>query len=594
MQSDYAPIDPHENLFVVSRKRFVPVYNPGPDGTRELSLYCGAQEITFDEPDLFLWAEKLIEHDSFLAGSATTWSKEPLEWPRVQELLGNLLEAGVLARSPPKAAPQIGLSAEHVAFVAAEEARAAPSAARFWNPDTPSIMQDIAGRTLELGYIEAVVPVHRIAHIALDREGRHVGEINAFPEKLRVKVPTEWRTCGYAGSRHRAAMNLSALKSMLSHWQPMLAATLLLRSQFLERYPQLADGRFKLGDLHLLSSAALALPGVLMMRGEKPVANGDLDPVVSTLFRAVDGVRMVSARMLELPQFPLADDRRVTPRDITDAAERFDQYRSERGVCAGPQSMIDDLLATLINGKPVAASRPLGSWAGEIPRAIDYALHGRLVYAAVFTLWVRMGLAYSQIHDALLPQKPRGRLGKLRAAMERDFELLLPGRYHAADQRAWSENHYRRMFAEAQRGIRGRTSILDLQQLLDTSGILGGDAPGALREVFVAAEEPFAAEANAPLLREISGYVLEYLRFERATLGLVTRLQRDIDDLLDRPHPIAPLLGSQLAIYHLLLKGTSGALPYLLDTVQEILGISIDDEPSFTTVAYGGRSFSLQ
>jgi hypothetical protein len=285
MQRDDAPVDPHENLFVVGRKRFVPVYNPGPDGTRELSLYCGPQEITFDEPELFPWAEKLIQQDSFLASSATTWSSEPLEWPRVQELLGNLLEAGVLTRSPPVAAPQLALSAAQLAFLDAEEKRPAPSAPSFWIPNTPAVMREVTGRELEQGYLEAVVPVHRLAHIALDREGRHVGEVNAFPEALRLKIPTERKTCTYAGTRHRddLPMNMTALRSLLAQWRPVLRTGLALREEFLSRYPQTPPRRWKLGDLQFLCSAALALPAFLLLRGPKPVPNGELDPVLSSL-----------------------------------------------------------------------------------------------------------------------------------------------------------------------------------------------------------------------------------------------------------------------------------------------------------------------
>src|SRR3954453_21407399 len=123
-QRDQAPVDPHENLFVVSRKRFVPVYNPNPDGTRELVLYVGLREISFDEPELFPWAEKLIEQDSFMAGSATTWAAEPLEWPRVQGLLEGLLEAGILARSPARTSiAQVALSPRHLEFVESEKTR---------------------------------------------------------------------------------------------------------------------------------------------------------------------------------------------------------------------------------------------------------------------------------------------------------------------------------------------------------------------------------------------------------------------------------------------------------------------------------------
>lgn len=594
MQRDDAPVDPQENLFVVSRNRFVPVYNPGSDGARELSLYCGPHEITFDEAALFPWAETLIQQDTFLAGSATTWSSEPLSWPRVQELLGNLIEAGVLARSPPKETPQVVPSAAHLEFLAREDARKAPPTARFWNPDAPSMLRDIAGRTLELGYLEAVVPVHRVAHIALDREGRQVGEVNAFPEQLRLKVRTEWRTCAYAGTRHGddMPMNLTALKTMVSHWQPALATALSVRDAFLERYPQLPGGGLKLGDLHLLSCAVLALPAVLLMRGKKPVSNGDLDPVLSTLFRAVDGVRMVAAQMLDLPGSAVAHETPVVPRDVTDAAERLGQYRSERGVCAGPPAMIAELLATLISGATVPDAVRPSPWEQEIARAIDYALHGQLVHAAVSILWVRMGETYGRIRDALPASRPRGRLGKLRSAVERDWELLVPS-HRDAGRRAFSQRMYRRMFEEAQRGIRGRGSIVDLSELLDTSQVLRGGADGALREVFVAAEEAFTAETNGPLLQEIAGHVLEYLRIERATLALVTSLERDIDQLLERPHPAGPLQASQLAIYHLLRKGTASAQPYLIDTVQETLGISIDGDPGSTIVRHGGHILHL-
>ena len=100
-------LNPQETLFVVARKRVVPLYEKGQSGARELSLLVGRQEITFDQPELFPWAEALIEKESFVAESATAWSAEPLEWPRVQGLLQSLLEAGLLARSPQlQAAPR--------------------------------------------------------------------------------------------------------------------------------------------------------------------------------------------------------------------------------------------------------------------------------------------------------------------------------------------------------------------------------------------------------------------------------------------------------------------------------------------------------
>jgi len=595
-------VDPHETLYVSSRKRFVPVYNPLPEGGKELVLYCGLHEISFDEPDLFPWAEKLVEQDSFMAGSATAWAAKPLEWARVKGLLEALLEAGLLDRErSQQTTAQLPLSAAHLEFLEADKARFTVSGPRSWNPDPGAVLREIVGRDLDAGYLEAVLPVPRLAHAALDREGRQVGEINTFPDQLRLKIPTEWKPCGYAGTRYHddMPMNMTALRSMIAHWKPVLRATLLCREEFLRRYPQLPDGRWKLGELYFVACGILALPAVQIMRRRDPVRNGDLDPVLSSLFRVIDGVRMVTGHMLDLYERPMIHYTPVTPRDVTDAAEREDQYRSGRGVCAGPQSMIDELLATLMNGKPVEGSVELGPWTADIPLALDYALRGLQVYATVMTVWVRMGLAYARIHDALLraPELTQGRLGRLRQAVERDFQSLVPGRNHLAEQRDFSEPFYQRMFHHAQLGIRGLSpqDRKDLAvELAPPPGLLGDRAGGALRDLFASTEEPAAAAANAPLLQEIAGHVLDYLRFERNALRTVTAVQREINLLLERPQPSSPLTGTQLAIYHLLRRPIPNrGQYYLIDTVLETLDISIENHKDATTVTHAGRSLVL-
>jgi hypothetical protein len=603
MQQGRAPVDPHETLYVSSRKRFVPVYNPLPEGGKELVLYCGLHEISFDEPDLFPWAEKLVEQDSFMAGSATAWAAQPLEWPRVKDLLETLIEAGLLDRERhQQTTAQLPLSEAHLQFLEAEKARPVVPAPRFWNPDPGAVLREIVGRDLEAGYLEAVVPVHRLAHVALDREGRQVGEINSYPDRLRLKLPTEWKTCGYAGIRFQdeTPMNMTALRSMIAHWKPVLRATLLFRDEFLRRYPRLPDGRWKLGEVHFVSSGVLALVALQLMRWRNPVRNGDLDPVLSSLFRVIDGVRMVSAHMLDLYERPMIHDTPVSARDVTDAAEREDQYRSGRGVCAGPQSMIDELLATLMDGKPVEGSaEPLGPWTADIPLGLDYALRGLQVYATVLTVWVRMALAYTRIHEALVraPELTQGRLGKLREAIERDWQKLLPGRNHLPEQRNFSEPFYQRMFHHAQLGIRGLSpqDRKDLAvELAPPPGLLGDRAGGALRDLFASTEEPAAAAANAPLLQEIAGHVLDYLRFERNALRTVTAVQREINLLLERPQPSSPLTGTQLAIYHLLRRPIPNrGQYYLIDTVLETLDISIENHKDATTVTHAGRSLVL-
>src|SRR3954469_8631207 len=446
-ESDETSVDPHETLFVPQRRRFVSEYVAGEGGARELHVHFGLKEITFDEPDLFPWAEKLIQQDSFMAGGGTSWSATPLEWPRVKGLLEALVEEGIVERAVSSAQRSTApCGAAHLHFLEREKTRQAPAEPHSWSRDPGGVLRELTGRDLEAGYIEAVLPVHRLAHIALDREGRQVGEVNVFPEPLRLKVPIEWKTCNYAGSRYHdeLPMNVSALRSMTAHWTPVLQAVLAVREQFLQRYPQLPDGRWKLGDLQFLCCGILAVPTLQLMRWRGPVQNGELEPVMSSLFRVTDGVRMVCAYLLDLYERPMRHDHPISARELIDAAERENQYLSTRGVCAGPQAMIEEFVETLMEGKPVEDAGTPAPWTAEIPAALDYALRGLQVYATVFTVWGRMALAYARIREALqrAPDLQGGRVGKLRAAIERDWEIIVPGRLHKQEQRAWAQQFY--------------------------------------------------------------------------------------------------------------------------------------------------------
>jgi hypothetical protein len=587
-----AHVDPQETLFVKSRKRFIPVYKPNPEAPVELTLHCGQQEISFDEPDLFPWAETLIRQDSFLAGAAVKWTAQALEWPRVQGLLEALVAEGILDREPPSSTiGQLPPSELHLAFLEREAERMATAEPRFWNPDPGSVLREIAGREVEPGYIEAVVTVHRIAHIALDQEGRQVGESNSFPDRLRLKLPTEFRTCNYAGSRYHddMQMNMTALRSMLAHWAQVLRAVLLCRDEFVKRYPQTGE-RWKLGEVHLLSSGILALPAFELMRWRDPVPNGQLDPVLSSLFRVTDGVRMVAAHLLDVPELQLTHDSLVVPQTITDMAEQEVQYLSTKGVCAGPQNMIDELVATLMHGKPLASPEPaLGSWAGHVPEAIDYGLLGVQLYAVTFSIGMKMALALSRIHETVMAAPLPD---KLREVVERDLEVVKRTRAHLPHAQAWSELFAQRMFAHAQRGVRG-FSPADQQdlaaELTPPPELLGEGAAGALRDLLATAGEPSASRA----WQEIAGHLLDFWRFERTALRLVESVQRRINTLLGRPQPRSPLTGKQLAIHHILRKGTVSSLPSLHDAMLEALGLDVENSVEKTVVSLGGRSLTL-
>ncbi|AKJ06244.1 Hypothetical protein AA314_07870 [Archangium gephyra] len=569
------------------RRRSTRQYVTTPEGTRELHIYFGVKELTLDEPDLISFGEALLEHDQFMAGSATAWSVgEPYPWERVRELLEALLAEELLSREAPKPSSEGQLLRR---FLESEARRAAPSEPLWWNPDCPRVMERLVGQPLELGFLETVLPAYRLAHPALDAEGRHVGEMSVFPDAMRMKLPTERRTCPYPGSRYReeAPMNLTALKSMTRHWKPVLRAVLAVREEFLRHHPLLPDGRWRLGDLHALSYVVLALPSLLLMRANAPVPNGMLDPVLSSLFRVTDGVRMVTSYLLLLLEGPVPYDTPTTAAELLRVTEQANLYLSTRGVCAGPPHMVEDFFATLLEGKPVTgAPIPPAAWEAELPAAMDYGLLGLQLYSLQSTHWSRMCHAYDVIHTALLEveEEPGGVLGRLRAHVERDWQLVQLSGLHHATPRALTEAAFSEMYARAQRGRRGFREGAP-QHLRDAFTPAGDEVDGNAR---LRLRELMRSRAGAPsgargdVLDAVADAVAEFLALERSALRVLEGTQRQVNALLQRPHPARKLSGADLSLGHRLRIGTTRMRPYLLDVLREELGITVENTEDAT------------
>jgi hypothetical protein len=587
MSQKAAPVDPHETLYLPLRRRFMSEYVSTAEGNKALRIFFGFKELIFDEPDLLAFGEALLNQDQFMAGSATAWSAgEPYSWERVRKLLEALLDEDILSREAPKPPAE---SALHQSLMEAEAQREAPTEPLWWNPDCPRVMERLVGRPLELGFLEAVLPVHRVAHPALDAEGRHVGENNVFPDAMRMKLSTEWRVCRYPGSRYlnEAMMNLTALKAMSRYWKPILQEVLAVRAEFLRRYSLLPDGSWRMGDLHALACSVLALPTLMLMRANAPIPNGALDPVLSSLFRVTDGVRMVMAYLLFLPELPKTYDTPMTAAELFRIVERENHFISNRGVCAGPQPMVEEFLATLMEGKPVVdAPPPVTEWDAEVPAAVDYSLHGLQLYCLQFNLWSYMCRAYEVIRDALLKveDEPGGIWSRLRERVERDWQFVLPTRLNQATQRDWAEARYIEMFDRAQRGLRGvrEDSLLRFQDMFTPArDEVDGKARLQLRELLRArAGAPTGARRD--VLDTVAGAVAEFLAIERSALRALEGVQRQVNALLQRSHPARKFSGADLALHHRLRKGTIGVLPYLLDVLRDELGISVENTEDST------------
>lgn len=575
-------IEPHDQLFLPLNKRVVVQYAAGESGQRELHLYCGPKEVIFDEPELFGFGETLAKHASFIAGAAVEWT-QGYDWPRVRELLEQMVDEGVLLHGAEGAE---GLPSGPEGKDQPSPLPPAPSdRPRTWD-ECEAITRELTGRALEPGYLELVVPVFRVAHIALDADGRQVGEANVFPRPLRVEVPTRWRTCIYPGSRYLddKPMNVSALKAMRAHWPQAMAALLRIRDAYLERFPAARSG-LTLGDVERLSTLVLAVATYPLVKKDGRVPNGQLDPVLSAMFRVTDGLRMTTHQMLFVPvaEATMSPDMQVSAAEIHAYAERNYSLHSAQGVCAGPTALIDQFLRVVVEGADreqfaaVQFAPAVQDALADMKPAFDYGLLGLQAFAVVFSLWPIMTRAYARmaqvVQEWVGPRTPA--LDQLGAYLTDKAEVLRNETFHATEEwRANRERVYADIYAQCAAGL-GDPVRQPLPERI--SGRLTEQHPAAaetLRQLL--GRHCGSPEAGDPGSCDwlVDTLMHCFVRTQQV-LQLATEIQERINTLLGRAQPKRPFSATDVDI-HVLLQGEEARrLPHLLDELERLLGFRV-------------------
>lgn len=563
-----APLTLDTPLVLPLHQRMVAQRHVVPSGAVELRLYHGDKEVSFDEPALFAFGETLARQSSFAAGSATAWGAG-YAWPEVRDLLQQLLDAGVLQRA--------GAAAPKPAWPTGDRPAPLPAGPnlrpRSWF-DCEALTAELTGRPLEMGWLELVLPIFRVAHMALDEDGRQVGESNVFPPALRLDVPTRWRTCIYAGTRFQPErpMNVTALKAMRQHWPVMMATLQQVRQAYRQRYPDARAG-WTVGHLERLATAVLALPTYQLMRVDNPVST--LHPALSSLFRVTDGLRMVMHQMLFVPigEPTLSPDAPMDAATILAYAERNHSFHSEHGVCAGPQAMVAEFLAVLVDGQPAPAAGPLPAAVqqalDELPAAIDYALLGLQAYAAVFSLWPAMTRCYGQLAQAAAgTEGPAWAL--LRERLQAHADSVQRSTFLA--QEAWRadrEQVYADMYARCGQGLGQAVDGATLPQALQHAGHQG------LAARIAAQLRLRLGDTHPQALAALGQALVDFILREQAVLRLATSVQARINTLLGRMPPTRPFDSADIDIHNQLQGALSRRLPYLLDELEALFGMAV-------------------
>ena len=576
-------LDRRQHLFLPMARAAWVQNGQGADGQPELTLYYLDKEVTFDDPRQFAFGTGLPGKSFFRADAATEWSG--LGWSEVAPLLASLIDAGILHTQDAAPGP-MRHDNQPMPSPLADPERTQP---RSWM-DEASLMEELTGTKLDIAWLEAVVPVFRTGHLFVDADGRQVGEANVFPASARVAVPTDWRGCPYAGNRYQAEkpMNASALKAMRQHWRPMMVLLRLIRTAYLRRFPEARRG-WTVGLVERLSVCVLALPSYLMLRCDRPCPNGELSPVLSNLFRVIDGLRMVMHQMLFVPlhEDMASPDRAVDAEAILAYADRNFSFHSDHGVCAGPRFMVEDMLGVVLEGR-----EPRSGWGGgldadlieavnAIDPAIDYAMLGLQTYGVVFSLWPEMARCYEQLHrlladHSLLSGAPAAQMAQRFAG---HFDALSHRSFLANEE--WRQHRaavYDDMYAEAYRATNGSLPNYPLSAALAPAS--AAEVGARPRDQLERAAAATFGPGNAVLAEVFADLMFEFLQRGQATLALTQQIQRETAELLRRPVPLRALTLDDLNLHNVLMGEDVRTVPFLPAEIGQLLDLSIEVEAS--------------
>jgi len=577
---DKRVIEPTERLFVPHRKRLMCAYVINEEGARELRIDYGVKEITFDEARFFPFGERLASEPCFTGEAAMAWGPG-YAWDELEPLIDALLAEGILTRG------EVVVDARGGGIV---ESRLPPSVCpvpRTWtHDDCEALTQELGGRAIELGNLEAVIPAGRIAHPALDTDARQVGEANVYPPRLRLDRETEWRVCQYAGSRYRdeAPMNVTALKAMIRHWKPMMVTFMAVRAEIQARL-QLAPAPWAIGDLHILATSVLALPAFQLMTGGSASLRPPraLHPVMSSLFRITDGIRMTTDTMQLSIEHNHHPDERITAAEVHVFAERRSLLVGTTGVCAGPKALIDEFLAAAVDGirpEGIPASiadaelpAEVRALIAELPAAVEYGLLGQQAWAVSHAVWLAMSRTYEALLAILEPLELAGGAAQLRIRLRADWELLERQQFTRTYDREVHRRAYADSYERSRRAARHPVGDSTLAAQLaprppDASHTAAADR---LRGMLGARFAGDAGAAVAPL----TDALIDYVRHEQVVLASAAAIQAAINARLDRPRPTRRLTVRDLHSNYTIGVGP-GVFPYLFDAIDDALGVRVE------------------
>jgi hypothetical protein len=369
----------------------------GADGQLVLRVFYGEHQITFADDELS-FGRGLVGQSLFRAADACAWSDgPPRTWPEVRALLSELVASGILElEGHPVPAPDSPRSVLQVIDAAA------PMPPLRWRSLAElTALTAAGGHVPPVDVLEATLGAGLLAQLVRDPSGRQCGEnslANTVPA-LTDPVPTEWRPCGFAGSRFQDArpMNVSGLKHVADDFDGMLGRIVALRGAFLARTGR---DRLDLGGMWLLAWIFFVLPAWTARRAADRCPNGAVPEWATALSKTFGGVRMTLQVLLVRGR---GVDTVPTVEELLRTTEEEARYLSDTGVCAGTPQMIERTVAVFVSGAAAPAAPPMP----DIGGAIDYgcATAALMLVAAAREARTRLLVAHAGVDSAPIAQE---------------------------------------------------------------------------------------------------------------------------------------------------------------------------------------------
>ncbi|HEX7842879.1 MAG TPA: hypothetical protein VF469_35640 [Kofleriaceae bacterium] len=584
-----AELEPSEVLCIPKRKRLTHGRFKNEEGQEILHLFYGEVELIFDEPDIAPVGEKLMAVERFRAEEAMAWSNgAPHEWEKIRDLLQALIDQQVLKRTSESTAAGKETFPQKLGL--APEGRE-PRTFSGHDDRCPALTEEAFGRAFDLGNLEVLVPIYRVAHPAMDTDGRQVGENNVMPRTLFLDLPTQRKVCSFAGSRYQddLPMNVTAMKHMAKRWPELLSLSEQFREALFARMPPRDPSSLRAGEVHFVAVCQLASVAYVMVRGTDPVPNGQLDGGLAAMFRLIDGVRLVTNDVLRASASAHGCDTPLNAYGINEWAERHGVYRGTWGVCAGPPGLIDEYLRVTLGeaSAPIQVEPNVAARLGDLEAAIDYGLLGQRVESAVRFLGASQGLLHERLRAAFEGHSPRTELQeRVEVPIDAAHYPLLRDDYPLVETFKLELDVDRWLFARAGEALPGKVDGASLDEVMKLDPAAQAVSQRRLAEFFAHALAADKA-VSEPICSELAAVAADGFALERRCLRVVGREQGKLNERLQR-QPGRALTGADLAAYTRPRNG-----PPLFATLAEGLGVSVTSDAASTVVRYEDRSLTI-